>query len=568
MWEGVDLQIYANVLRAVMRYLAPALVLLLLWRCGLPLLTFRREPEIWAWLTMKNGDRLPITHWENVLGSGKRCDVVMAFPNVARNHAVLIRYDDGSWCISATDDRAFITVNGEKKRISEVKSGDQIGIAGVEMDFQPITGAQARKLASLRTKATDGWNSIVSLLLLTVLQMLTLFSFMLSGNEAFIAYYIAGFVGLVVLQWSLFVGYWSIRKPAFELETIAFLLCTMGMAVICAVRPTEAIKQLICIFLGTLLFVVVGWSMRDLDRARKIRYVAAVAGAGLLMLVLLFGERYYGAKNWVVIAGISVQPSELVKICFVFVGASTVDRLMKKRNLILFIMYTVMLCSLLALMNDFGTALVFFFAFLMVAYMRSGSVGTVALACTALGYAGVIGLKMAPHAMQRLTSWRHIWEDPLNTGYQQTRALMCIASGGLFGLGLGQGKMQTIFAADSDMAFATVSEEWGLLMAIFLVMGILVMALFALRSAIAARSSFYIIGACTAAGILLVQTILNVLGTVDALPLTGITFPFLSNGGSSMLSVWGLLAFIKAADTRQNASFAVRLRKDRGQEDV
>ena len=568
MWEGVDLQIYANVLRAVMRYLAPALVLLLLWRCGLPLLTFRREPEIWAWLTMKNGDRLPITHWENVLGSGKRCDVVMAFPNVARNHAVLIRYDDGSWCISATDDRAFITVNGEKKRISEVKSGDKIGIAGVEMDFQPITGAQARKLASLRTKATDGWNSIVSLLLLTVLQMLTLFSFMLSGNEAFIAYYIAGFVGLVVLQWSLFVGYWSIRKPAFELETIAFLLCTMGMAVICAVRPTEAIKQLICIFLGTLLFVVVGWSMRDLDRARKIRYVAAVAGAGLLMLVLLFGERYYGAKNWVVIAGISVQPSELVKICFVFVGASTVDRLMKKRNLILFIMYTVMLCSLLALMNDFGTALVFFFAFLMVAYMRSGSVGTVALACTALGYAGVIGLKMAPHAMQRLTSWRHIWEDPLNTGYQQTRALMCIASGGLFGLGLGQGKMQTIFAADSDMAFATVSEEWGLLMAVFLVMGILVMALFALRSAIAARSSFYIIGACTAAGILLVQTILNVLGTVDALPLTGITFPFLSNGGSSMLSVWGLLAFIKAADTRQNASFAVRLRKDRGQEDV
>ena len=139
MWEGVDLQIYANVLRAVMRYLAPALALLLLWRCGLPLLTFRREPEIWAWLTMKNGDRLPITHWENVLGSGKRCDVVMAFPNVARNHAVLIRYDDGSWCISATDDRAFITVNGEKKRISEVKSGDQIGIAGVEMDFQPIT---------------------------------------------------------------------------------------------------------------------------------------------------------------------------------------------------------------------------------------------------------------------------------------------------------------------------------------------------------------------------------------------------------------------------------------------
>ena len=82
------------------------------------------------------------------------------------------------------------------------------------------------------------------------------------------------------------------------------------------------------------------------------------------------------------------------------------------------------------------------------------------------------------------------------------------------------------------------------------------------------RSSFYVIGACTAAAILLVQTIFNVLGTVDALPLTGVTFPFLSNGGSSMISVWGLLAFIKAADTRQNASFAVGLRRERRQRNV
>ena len=568
MWEGVDLQIYANVLRTIMRYLAPGLAGLLLLRCGWPLLTFRREPEIWAWLTLDNGDRLPITHWENVLGSGKRCDVVMVYPNVARNHGVLIRYDDGSWCISAIDERCLVTVNGEKVGICQVQDGDRIGIAGVEMDFQPITHAQARKLASLRTKASNGWNSILNLLVLTILQVLLLGGFLLPGGDGQKMAYLVCFLGLIFLEWALFLLYGCIRKPAFELETIAFLLCTMGMAVICAVKPTEAIKQTICIFAGMMLFLLIGWSLRDLDRARKIRYVAAVLGAVLLVLVLLFGQRYYGAKNWIVIAGISLQPSELVKICFVFVGASTVDRLMKKRNLILFIFYTVMLCSLLALMNDFGTALVFFFAFLMVAYMRSGSVGTVALACTALGYAGVIGLKMAPHAMQRLTTWRHIWEDPWNTGYQQTRALMCIASGGLFGLGLGQGKMKTIFAADSDMAFATVSETWGLVMAVFLVLGILMVALFALRSAIAARSSYYIIGACTSAGILLVQTILNVLGTVDVLPLTGITFPFLSNGGSSMLCVWGLLAFIKAGDTRQNASFAVRLGKKRGQEDV
>ena len=121
--------------------------------------------------------------------------------------------------------------------------------------------------------------------------------------------------------------------------------------------------------------------------------------------------------------------------------------------------------------------------------------------------------------------------------------------------------MQNIFAADSDVVIATICEEWGLVMGIFLLLAIIGLALFTMRSAAVGRSSFYTIGSCTAASIMLVQVILNVLGTVDILPLTGVTFPFLSNGGSSMICSWGLLAFVKAADTRQNASFAVRLQK-------
>ena len=127
--------------------------------------------------------------------------------------------------------------------------------------------------------------------------------------------------------------------------------------------------------------------------------------------------------------------------------------------------------------------------------------------------------------------------------------------------------MGRIFAADSDMVFATISEEWGILIAVMLVICIIALGLFSLRMAGIGRSSFYTIGSCTAAGILLVQTIFNVLGTVDVLPLTGVTFPFVSNGGSSMIGEWGLLAFIKAADTRQNASFAVRQAKEAGEAD-
>ena len=141
--------------------------------------------------------------------------------------------------------------------------------------------------------------------------------------------------------------------------------------------------------------------------------------------------------------------------------------------------------------------------------------------------------------------------------------MMCIASGGLLGLGPNQGMLQRVFAADSDIVFATVSEEWGLLTASMTVVCIAALAFFTIRSARVARSSFYSIGACTAASVLVIQTILNCLGTVDIMPFTGVTFPFLSNGGTSMIGAWGLLAFVKACDTRQNASFAVRVRKGR-----
>ena len=127
--------------------------------------------------------------------------------------------------------------------------------------------------------------------------------------------------------------------------------------------------------------------------------------------------------------------------------------------------------------------------------------------------------------------------------------------------------MKNVFAADSDVAFATISEEWGLIVAVSMVVCIVVLALFTLRTTGVSRSSFYTIGGCTAASILLIQTILNCLGTVDVLPLTGVTFPFLSNGGTSMIGAWGLLAFVKAADTRQNASFAVKLSRHGRDED-
>ena len=552
--------VYIRVFLAAMRYIAPVLAGILLWRCLKSLVAFKKDLEVWGWLYGDDGSAFRLTHWENIIGRSKSCDVVVDFPTVSRNHAVLTRYDDGSWTVTDAGSKSGTLVNGKRVQIHAMRSGDVINIGGLGMRLAPSTSRQEQWMAERRGKKQkgSGVDNVANLLLLTLFQLLVALSFLLTGREDYLMNTVWGFGGIMAVQWALMIFYLSIRRSSFEVETVAFFLCTMGMAVICTVVPGETMKQLISMILGVGFFLLVGWSLRDLERAKQVRYIATVLGVGLLVFTLLFGDEQNGAKAWIRIAGMNLQPSEISKVCFVYAGASAMDRLLKKRNLILFIGYSVLICGCLALMNDFGTALIFFVAFLVIAFMRSGNVGTIGLACTALGFAGVIAVKIAPHAMSRFASWRHIWEDIQGAGFQQTRALMCMAAGGFFGLGANQGKLKNYFAADSDIIFATICEEWGLLMSVMLVLTVVALAVFAIRSASMGRSSFYVIGACTAAAIMLAQAILNALGTVDVMPFTGVTFPFVSNGGSSMIGAWGLLAFIKAADTRQNASFAVR----------
>ena len=550
---------YGSFYMSMVRYGCPILAALLLLRCAMPLLTFRRGPEIWAWLVMPGGERVPVTHWENVIGRSKNCDVSIALSTVSRNHAVLTRYDDGSWTVSDANSKDGTYVNGERVNICALQDGDVISVGGVKLKLKVITRQQEQLQSQLRTRASGPIASLFNLLLLTAFQVLVVMGFAVHNAVENTVLVLEGFSGIILAQWLLYIFYLVIRRSSFEMETLAFFLCTLGMAAIATVAPKEALKQLIAMLAGVFVYLLVGMSLRNLERAKRVRYLAVAAGLGFLILTLVFGTEYYGAKNWIILGGVSLQPSELSKVCFVFAGASTMDRIMNKRNLIAFIAYSVMICACLAIMNDFGTALIFFCSFLIIAYLRSGSMGTVALAITALGIAGVLALRVAPHALERFATWRHVWEDPFNKGYQQAQSLMCIASGGLFGVGAGKGWLRKVFAADSDIVFATISEEWGLLLAMMAVLCICAFGFFAIRTARVARSSFYSIGACTAAGILLIQTILNVLGTVDILPFTGVTFPFVSNGGTSMVASWGLLAFVKAADTRQNASFAVKL---------
>ena len=228
---------YAGSYVGILRYAVPILSAILLLRCVLPLLTFRREPEIWAWLNMTDGSQIPITHWENVIGRSKSSDVTIDFPTVSRNHAVLTRYDDGSWTITDAGSKDGTLVNGRKVQICALKPKDRISIGGVEMQLQPITEHQEARQAELRTKAASGWDSVANLMVLSILQCLMLLGFLLGGEQETIASVLMGFGGIFLSQWLLYIFYCMIRRKSFEVETMAFFLCTMGMAAIATVKP-------------------------------------------------------------------------------------------------------------------------------------------------------------------------------------------------------------------------------------------------------------------------------------------------------------------------------------------
>ena len=541
----------------VLRFVFPILALAILIRCAVSLLRFRKEPEIWGHIAFEDGSRLPVTHWENTIGRTRRNDIQMNFDNIYKQHAVLTRYDDGSWTIGDVGGRGGIAVNGEViTGLTEIGYGDLLDLNGLEVTLVPITDSEAEYVASCRTNPKHLVSPAITLLLMSLFQFFTVVQLMIGCDvERWPAIY-GSFLAVFILMWGLFAFNKAMHRSGFEVETIAFFLCTMGLAIIASVDPGELQKTVISMVMGIVLFMVIGFCMRELNTAKKLRYIAAALGPLLLAATLLIGTEIYGAKCWIIIGGFSIQPSELAKISFVFAGASTLDRLMTKRNLLLFIAYSGICCILLALCNDFGSAMVFFVAFLVIAYLRSGDFATISLICAGTGFAGFMALKLRPHVAERFSTWRHIWERATTDGWQQTQALMCLAAGGLFGLGAGNGQLKYVFAADSDIVFATVCEEWGLIIGVACVLCIVCIALFAVRSASLCRSSFYAISACAAMSILVFQMALNVFGTIDFLPFTGVTFPFLSNGGSSMMGTWGLLAFVKAADTRQNASFA------------
>ncbi|MCL2392911.1 MAG: FtsW/RodA/SpoVE family cell cycle protein [Oscillospiraceae bacterium] len=549
----------------LIRFLLPILGIIIIGRCARSLFREKSESEIWGQLRLPNGVIVDLNFWENAIGRARKSDVLLEFPTISRNHAALIRDDKSNWRIYDVESKCGVIVNGKKLDSDAglpIKSGDAIELGSVKMIFTAADNTDEYEQAVYRTRPGRFYKQATTLVFLTQFQILLGLQLSLAMGEEMTSALPISFLLLIALTWGAYILTRTLKRVAFEVETMGFFLSTIGLSVVASSAPTALMQQIMFIILGVCSFFVMGWFLRDLDRVKKFRRPIAILGPVLLLATLVLGTRAFGAVRWIHIGGMSVQPSEFVKIALVFAGAATLERLFKRRNLIAFIALIGLCMGLLAIMTDFGSALIFFVAYMVIAYLRSGDFATMFLSIAGAGFAGLVALASRPHIAGRFASWGNAW-NYVDTagGYQQTRAMAAAASGGLIGVGAGNGWFHRIFAADSDLVFAMVTEELGLIIALTAMSAILVFAVFAARSSGSARSSFYVIAACATTAMLVFQMLLNVLGSMDILPFTGVTFPFVSRGGTSLLASWAMLAFIKAADTRQNASFAVKTPK-------
>ena len=556
----LDMTVIYDLAIVALRVLMPVYAIIIVYQCYAAMRRRRRpeKPLVTLYNTV-TGQKLPVIFWENSIGRSKSSDIVVDDPAVSRNHCVLLRRASG-WYICDTGSKGGTYVNGEAAEgRTRVLIDDVINVGNSQFQFLRGEDYDENLRYSWFFKKVNDKPAMKSWKLML---LITLFHFFMSveavfwqdGTNKYSPFVLFGC--LAVAEWTFFfVSTKVLKRVSFELESLALFLTGVGVMLLVRQVERSAYVQLIAAVVGMALFCVIIKFIEDPDRtsSTKLRYGLMIAAVGLLGVSIVFGKITYGAANWIRIGGISIQPSEIVKIIYIFIGANTLDRLQTKKNLLEFIIFSAVCVGLLALMGDFGTALIFFMTFLLISFMRSGDFKTVILAIAAAVFGVSIVLRFKSYVLDRFKAWGHAWEYANDLGYQQTHVLTYIASGGLFGVGIGNGFLKGVGASESDLVFGLVSEEMGVIVAITLAVAVACLGIYARAITTRSRSTFYSISACCAAGLLVIQLSLNVFGATDILPLTGVTFPFISCGGSSVLSCWGLIAFIKAADERTYA---------------
>ena len=559
-------QAFLDIAVVALRFLLPVYAVVIIYQCFASMRRHRRPEKPLVTLELREtGEQIPVLFWENSIGRSKGSDICVDDPTVSRDHCVLLRRQEG-WMVSDIGSKGGTYVNGKKVRDrTQVLIDDEIKVGSTTFVLKRGDEFHDKIRPSWFFSKASNKGSLQQYKLMLLISFFHLFMTVEAcfTNEVQNFEPFSIFLCLQALLWGFFfVSTVVLKRINFELEALASFLTGIGVLLLVRQEMRSAYVQLIAAAIGMIGFCIIVKFIENPDRVNSWRMAIMIGAVVLLGINIVFGKVQYGAANWISIGGITVQPSEFVKIAYIFVGAAALDKLQTKRNFLEFIVFSAVCVGALALMGDFGTALIFFSTFLLIAFMRSGDFKTVALALVSVVFAGMIVLKFKPYVASRFSAWGHVWEHAQDTAYQQARTLTYMASGGLCGVGVGNGYLKYIGASESDLVFGLVSEEMGVIVSFSIAIALVALAFYARAITTRSRSTFYSISACCAAGLMIIQSALNMFGATDILPLTGVTLPFISAGGSSMISCWGLLAFIKAADERTYAAKRLKPHKE------
>ena len=329
------------------------------------------------------------------------------------------------------------------------------------------------------------------------------------------------------------------------LLSLANFLCALGVLVLYATDKGRAYTQAMYYGVAIVAMMICVWAVRLLGRMRITALLLWPASLALLALPLFFGRELYGASNWIWIFGHSIQPSEFVKVSLMIVLA----RYMADRRIVPWLLFAVACLGLLMLQKDLGTALLYYAVTLLLYFASSGQWLMTTLGVLGGAGAAVAGYRLFAHVKRRVAIWQNPWAAYDNAGYQIVQSLLAIASGGLLGVGLGLGSPTTIPVYHTDFIFAVICEQFG---AVF---GVCVLAMYAAiiwrgtTTAMGARTRFHGLLAMGATLMLGLQTFVIIGGVIKLIPLTGVTMPFVSYGGSSLLSSMCLIGLIQGVES-------------------
>lgn len=344
------------------------------------------------------------------------------------------------------------------------------------------------------------------------------------------------------------------KNSSHMLTNCIVFLMDIGLVMLYRLNQDLAMKQIIWNTFGLAVLILLPSILHMLPRLDRYRRVYIVTSFVLLALTLILGQVTDGAKNWIIIGPISIQPSEIIKVLFVFYIASATAQNPKFKELVVPVVCCGAIVLALVAQTDLGSALIFYMTFLVMIFIATENYLYFIAGLGAISAASVVAYNLFSHIQVRVEAWLNPWADAANKGYQIAQSLFAICTWGVTGIGLTKGYAKSIPVVERDFIFAAICEEFGVIFAAGVILIFVLIFLEGARGALHNTSRFLSLLCAGFTALFAFQSLLIIGGVIKMIPLTGVTLPFVSYGGTSILISYAIMAFMQWIIIRNNVS--------------